>query len=443
MKDIEKIIVDTVYEFYIKSSDFNGIPFSTLSKKVGLDGLNTIDKIKSLVERQLIVIQSGFNPHIIGVGIDSIEDQLSLLDVAKHNESKETMRVETGERTVIFTVDSVPLCLYPSQQYLLQERDVSEFSYSPFTKQLALGQPQLKPFFFEIEVLERYQKDPRYSFQFHDYSGQISYAHDDNDVPLVMENDQIFLQSFGLGVDSNLDRVVVVYLRYLKDLTSEHQIFWKSKEVSRDCQMRLEYYQNTIEGSWATSHSVFSAFLEEQKALNDLSLAIGVEPLFNSTFESENRPKEFTFFFIPTLQNYHSFVLLLDKMISDNINKNFFKNQNIQLFEYSKVDEFVERQSKGTLRLLEEWLTDCYYSGKKDLAQELLKSFKDIRKERQAPAHKINENVFDKSLVEKQIEIITQSYFSMQILRRIFQRHPKARGVEIKNWLDNGEIKIF
>ncbi len=39
--------------------------------------------------------------------------------------------------------------------------------------------------------------------------------------------------------------------------------------------------------------------------------------------------------------------------------------------------------------------------------------------------------------------MINDSYDSFNALRQIFQQHPKAKGVEIPEWLDNGEIKTF
>lgn len=208
--------------------------------------------------------------------------------------------------------------------------------------------------------------------------------------------------------------------------------------------MLNEYYTNTIEGDFTNSYSIFSGFLGEQKALNDLSIEIFGVPLFNKTFEKENRPKEFTFFFIPTLKNYQDFVLLLDKMISDNLNKDFFKQQDVDLFEIKEIENgIVERKEKGTLRLFEEWLTSIYTLNPNNPLSELFKIFKIIRRERQSPAHRINDNIYDRKLIEKQKELMKESYLTMKTLRQIFQRHPKAKNVKISKWLDEGNIKIF
>ena len=317
-KKIEKII----YNFFIKSHDFNGTPLRNISKKLKIEYKTSIDIIKELVAEEIISIQSSTNPHIIGFKHYSIEDQIYLLEEAKEI----TERIhKIGAISLSIENTDYPICLYPSRKNLLENRDLTEFKNAVFTKQLALAEPQLKPLFFELEVLDRYFSDPRYDFKFEEYSGRISCKYDENDNPIVREEDQVFLKTFGLGIDEKNNRVAVVYLRYLKGLTEEHQIFWKSKEKMSNCKMLAEYHQNTIEGNWTFSYSIFTAFLVEQKCIYDLTKIILSKPLFRKTFENENRPKEFTFFFTPTLRNYNDFIHLLDKMISENINKDFFK----------------------------------------------------------------------------------------------------------------------
>ncbi len=437
---MEEKVLKKIFDFFIKSGDFNGIPITTISAKLKIEYLETIEILKQLLSKDLISAQSSINPHIISLGDFTKEVQFEILEDAKNNVEESLPGL--GD---FIKFSSHLVCVYPSKKYLFEKRDISKFSKSPYSEQLALAEAHLKPIFFEIDVLERYLKDPRYSFEFEDYSGQISYHVDENEKPIVKENDEIFLKTFGLGHDLEGNRVAVAYLRYLHGLTPEHQQFWKSKEIeSNNCQMLKEYYVNTIEGNWTNSYSIFSAFLEEQKAINDLTTKIFNVSLFTETFEKEKRPKEFTFFMIPTLSNYHDFISLLDKMISENINRKIFENT-LELYEFRKIDENTsERISKGTLRLFEEWLPKVYNLHDKDLANEVLfKPFKQVRKERQSPAHKINSNVYDKALFEKQREIISKCYRAMHNLRFIFQDHPKAKDVKISKWLDEGEIKTF
>jgi hypothetical protein len=296
-------------------------------------------------------------------------------------------------------------------------------------------------------VLERYASDPRFDFEFSDYSGKISCHYDEVGNPIVRKEDEVFMKTFGLGFDSHDNRVAVVYLRYLTDLTPEHQIYWRSKEVKdTDCRMLKEYYENTINGNWAFSRSVFTAFLGELEALNGLAKKIFGQKLFRQTFSIDKRPRAFTFFFTPTLKNYNDFILLLDKMISENISNDFFKDR-LELFDVENhEDGKIDRKPKGTLRLLEEWITAEYShdgSEAKGQLKVIFETFKRIRKERQSPAHKIDSNIFDRKYTELQREIIGDAYRSMQLLRQIFQRHKNAKGFQVPKWLDNSEIKTF
>lgn len=437
---MKKAIEDIVYNFFVKSHDFNGIPLRNISKELNIDYKASIDIIKELVKEEIVSVQSSTNPHIIGFKHHSIDDQLYLLEEAKETTEK---IYKIGEISISSENTEYPICLYPTRKYLNKNRDLTEFKNSIYTKQLATGAPHLKPLFFEIEVLDRYFNDPRYDFRFEEYSGRISCKYDENDNPIVREEDQMFLKTFGLGFDENGNRLAVVYLRYLKDLTGEHQIFWKSKERTGDCKMLEEYHQNTIEGNWSFSYSIFSAFLGEQKCINELTELIFLKPLFRKTFENENRPKEFTFFLTPTLKNYNDFIHLLDKMISENINKDFFEGK-ITLYEFKDIGNgLVEREKKGTLNLLEEWLTSVFTVKEGLTISELLKPLKTIRRIRQHPAHKINENQYDHTLIDKQKEIMNDVYTVFRNLRLIFHEHRKAKSYEIPDWLENSKIKIF
>ena len=429
-------IENEIFNFFINSNDFNGIPLREISNKFNLDYAETINIIKELVEEDKISIQSSTNPHIIGFKHYAKEDQLMLLENAKNDtvEYKQFGKIKIGFESIEY-----PICLYPSPSFLNKSRNLDNFGYAFYSKKLALGEPQLKPMFFDIEVLERYYNDPRFEFKFDDYSGSIQCKSEELYNALVRKEDDIYIKSFGIGYDKENKRVAVVFLRYLHNLTAEHQIYWKGKERMDECTILKEYYQNAIEGSWAFSHSIFSAFLGELKCLNELSQHIFKINLFNESFEDDKKPSEFTFFFVPTLKNYYDFIHLLDKMISENINKSFFKDK-IDLFTLKEEDGIHIKENKGTLRLLEEWLSSIFKVQGEGSVANTIKPFKNIRSERQTPAHKVNENVYDINLVKKQKDTISEVYNSMRQLRHIFSLHPKAKDFEIPDWLENRKI---
>jgi len=442
MNDKEKLLKETL-NFFINSNDFNGIPITNLSSKTKIEYHKTIEILKELVLEEKITVQSSVNPHIIGIGHYKRDAELRILEDAKNNVSK---KLENFNSPINISFDSHLVCIYPSTSILRKERDLTEFTHKPYSSELAIAEPHLKPKFFEIEVLEKYFKDPRFSFEFEDYSGKISCKYDESEKPLIEnEKDQIFLKTFGLGIDSEKNRVAVVYLRYLSNLTSEHQIYWKSKEIINGCKMLKEYHTNTIEGLCTNSYSVFSAFIEEQKVLNELSKSISKNGIgiFNKTFENEKRPKEFTFFLLPTLENFYNFISLLDKMLSENINYKFFDGE-IERFYYENIDEnVVERKNKGSIQLFDEWLRKNYTITNEEYYNDIFKPIRKIRRERQSPAHKIKENIYDKSLNKKQMELMSDVHFSIRSLRQIFQDHKNCKNIKIPDWLENGDIKLF
>jgi len=116
----------------------------------------------------------------------------------------------------------------------------------------------------------------------------------------------------------------------------------------------------------------------------------------------------------------------------------------IDLFEQKAIkDNLFERKEKGTLKLFEEWLSLNFMANDPQELKKLFIPFKKIRQERQTPAHKIDENLYDKKYIEKQKKLIEKSYSTMRTIRNIFQKHPNGKNVEIKKWLDEGEIKVF
>ncbi|UYQ93808.1 hypothetical protein MKQ68_01700 [Chitinophaga horti] len=142
-------IKDLIYNFFVESADFNGIPLRTISETLQIEYQYSIDIIVTLVNEGIVSIQSSTNPHIIGFSHYAITDQVYLLQEAKNT----TVKTEQyGE--IIFSVEQTeyPICLYPTPHILEQERDLGNYEGAVYTKQLALAKPQLEPVFFDIDV---------------------------------------------------------------------------------------------------------------------------------------------------------------------------------------------------------------------------------------------------------------------------------------------------
>ena len=85
---MKKNIENRIYDFFINSNDFNGIPLRQISNELNIEYEYSIDLIKDLVEKDIVSIQSSTNPHIIGFRHYPIDIQLKILEDAKKN--KET-----------------------------------------------------------------------------------------------------------------------------------------------------------------------------------------------------------------------------------------------------------------------------------------------------------------------------------------------------------------
>jgi len=159
--------------------------------------------------------------------------------------------------------------------------------------------------------------------------------------------------------------------------------------------------------------------------------------------DGDHRPKNFTFFFSPTTKNYYEFINLLDKYLSENINKSFFEGM-LDLEERKLIDEDTfERVQKGTLRLLEEWISTVFKYADDTIPKEIMKPLKRVRKERQSPAHKVIDNNYDSSLIDLQKEIMETCYISLGSIRRNLQTHSKAKFVELDDSLYQDNVKYF
>ena len=293
-------------------------------------------------------------------------------------------------------------CAYPTRVHLKGVVDSSNYAGRPYALEIALGEPSLAIRTFDLSILEIYRNDPRYDYTTNDISGRISARSSS-----LGEREQIYLQTFGFAYDEDLNRAVAVPIHYLTDLTPEHQQMWKTKELGDGYFLHPDY-DRQMRGEWPERISIFDAFIEELKLVNVMSGLMKRPPLFKNDFEKD-RPAEFTFLIRPTLTELNNFVVLLDKMMSDNINKKFFLGEVEEQDEIVRGDEKIEVRQRGTIRLLEEWLKGFRTADRKPL-QDMIATFKEVRARRQKPSHAHSPNVFDQKHSHEQRELIVRAY---------------------------------
>ncbi|MGW7303174.1 hypothetical protein [Streptomyces sp. NPDC054829] len=403
----------------MKSHDFNGLPVGALD--IPADALGAA--VRQLVEAGSLYVNYGDrhpNPHILAFEPEPQVEQLEKLT----------------------THDLAVACLYPTVKHLESVVDRDAYQGRPYSLELALGYPALGYHFFGLSVLESYRNDPRYYYRF-DISGTIG-IHDNQ---TMAERDQVLLQSFGLALSEDQYWGIVVFRRYLASLSPEHQQIWKAKqEAERDkFAPHPDYWRSSILGEWQEKLSLFRAFLEEMEQINALAQHIGRPQLFRNTY-GENWPNDFGYLIRPTGRELANFAGVLDKMLSDNINRDFFQN------EVPYEEERTDKQDRlivvqlGTIRILDDWLKAKFKTQdteSAELIKQAIKTLKDVRKKRNPNAHTIRPDEYDVELFKEQIQLMRDTYRALVTLRQILQFHPAARDYEVPSILENQEVWDF
>lgn len=420
MTERQERILTEITRRYLASGDFNGTPLYFLAKELEIPWEGFFQDVAELIqENKLRVIFSNtdVNPHIIRLGFEPVSMQLDKLPKA-----------------------DVHACGYPTLEHL--ENTVNRYDYEgkPYTLNLALGEPQLSYRAFDLSVLEYYRNDPRYEYLTNDIYGQISLTTKYFESKQIPDSDRIFLDTFGFCYDADLNRAVAVYIRYLSYLSSEHQQIWKAKELQGDYKLHPDYYRSTIVGDWGESIPIFEAFIKELQIINKMAIAMGRPCLFRIDFSKQSKPREFSFLVRPTLKEYNDFVLLLDKMLSDNINKDFFKDEIPYEYDETRSDGKVIVHTKNTLTMLDEWFQSRFRTSDWQSFDATIKTLREIRRQRQRPAHGIDENVFDQQYIHQQRELILAAYKAVQTIRLLFSNHPNCKGIEVNQVLLEGKI---
>lgn len=398
-------IYTVVEEKYFSSGDFNGMPIYGLEGIFDINGRAFKASVRKGIEDDFLTARFDGNPHIRGFSNIPKDKTLEGFDTSEY----------PGH-----------ICLYPHEKMLANSEKLAAYSQSPYELELARGAGQLDYRTFDLSVLEYYRNDPRYSYDTDFIHGQISITDEYFESDSVPEHDQILFQTFGFAYDDDLNRYVAVFLRYLGNLSAEHQKVWAAKEVKGDIKLHPDYYASSILGSWGTRMSIFRAFTEELKVINEMSALIGKPSLFRNSYDEET-PKEFGFLLRPTQAEFNNFMLLLDKMMSDNINKKFFEDDVDLESEEERDDGKIVVTPKGTIQILESWVNKYFHPADPTPIEDMMKTFRKVRQLRQRPAHKVNADSFDQELFKKQREIVVKAYDSVRTLRLILANHPRVK----------------
>jgi hypothetical protein len=256
-------------------------------------------------------------------------------------------------------------------------------------------------------------------------------------------SDHIFLQTFGFAYDNDMNRYVAAYTWYLHKLSKEHQQIWDAKRNGKKYQLHPDYVNGSIYGQFPDHFPVLVAFLRELDHINKMCKLIGKPPLFIDILKDEKKPRNFTLLIRPTSKEFYDFVLLLDQVMSDNINKSFFKDDLILEEEVQRQDGKIEVRQKGTIILLKEWFEKYFEFEDRKPFDEMVSSFKNVRKLRMKPAHCPVDNEFDQKFFKEQRELVIKAYSAVKLIRMIINGHPDCRDYKVDDILYEGRIRTF
>lgn len=412
-------MLDELTSFYLSSHDYNGMPVSALVRTYG--EAEARERLSSLVNNALVsVVFSDYhpNPHIKALPSEPKKEQREKLTTSKF----------------------LHACVYPSAKHLETVVDPATFSDRPFNLCLALGQAQLEHKAFDLSVLELYRNDPRYAYEYGDIRGHICIREEFYRKNNMKESDEILLESFGFAFDADDNIFVAVFLRYLSRLSPMHQLIWASKQVNRKTFLHPDYYRTSIIGDFPQRLSLFQAVLLEIKTVNDICAASGRTPLFKDDFAEHRRPREFGYLLRPTSKEYNEFVHLLDKMLSENMNREFFASDIPFETEEERGGGKIVLKQKGTIQILNDWLRKEFRTDDRSQIEEMIQTLKHVRRLRQKPAHSIKENEFDQKYIHEQRKLMIQVYRALKTIRLVLALHPSSSSVTINRLLEEGQI---
>ncbi len=403
-------VLNEIIEYYLESCDFNGLPIYQMQNY-------NFNILCELIDDEMIEVLSDketLNPHIkafdLNIPIERQKDNIS--------------------KTSNYSV------LYPTRKAL---KDIPHDHSRPYTEQMQKGEKQFKITYFSIEILERYVSNPKFLIMDSGYRGNI-YPKDEYCEDESIEDE--YIKDYGMAYieGDNLERAIGVFVYDLAKLSSKKQMLWKGYELSRqdNCKIATGFVDNLIHGSWVTKTWIFHAVIDEMTVINNQCKAMGIPDLFIRTFGKDFSviPQGYRNIFLPTLKNYYDFVSVLEKMVVHNISYNAFLESAKNITKISRCDQ--HGKEKGSLGMLEEWLCKNIHSTE-NIKELIINPLKEIRKERQTPAHKIISDKYDINLYKKQIDLINNTYNAIRSIRLLFSNHPLAKNVPVPENLISGE----
>lgn len=279
--------------------------------------------------------------------------------------------------------------------------------------------------------MKDFTDDPRYHISNFDERWNISIKTESDDDEKIHPREKIVLDNIGWGYDEYNNRVIAIFLNQLSNLPSQMQLRFYSYLNENDVYLDKSFI-NSINGIWSNEISIFKAILYEIQKINNICKIIFNDTLFEDEFK-QKRPEDFRLILLPTVKEYNNFISSVDKMVYDNVNKEFFK---------SKLDKnWKTIKRTGSLDLLSEWLTSL--NVEKEKIDNINNSIDEVRKERNIVSHEIHDNELKIEFYEKQCVSLLKIYNALKLLIEILIECNDLKENKLDKWFIDDKIRVY
>ena len=299
-----------------------------------------------------------------------------------------------------------------------------------YTWLLEKGEHPYKLIYFEAKLLNDFIYDPRYQINNFIFKCNISIKEPYYNGEEIDSKNKIILDNIGFGYDENNMRIVAIFLKNLTLLPSKIQQRFYTYEITSKIYLDSTFI-NSINGKWSDKTNIFKAIHYEMEIINKICKKD--KKFFRKIFRNNN-PSEFNIIILPTKNEYNSFITTFDKLLSDNINKEYFEGK-VELIEYTEENEKIH---KGTKRLLKEWLGEIGVES--EIIDKIVIPIGDVRNQRNKPSHSIYDDEYDINFTKKQTKILIDVYHSLKCLIEELIKYYGIDNSCLDNWFINNEI---
>ena len=392
----QSAILNRITRFYLESTNFNGMPASSLAYELASSLTTLTPQLSTLVEKEAVSVLFGDNhpnPFIRALPDDPVEQQI-------HKISSSGLE---------------GAYLYPLPRYLNRVVNRKYFEDRPFSLQIALGEPQYSFQYFDPALLDYYLEHTRCNFT-HDVQST-----------LVLPDTKIRFTRASVGPSYGVQftNLLSANLQQLGALQPVEQQLWDSMALPGPCTIHPEVVRTLIHGQFSERISVFEALIEEMHATNALCNVLKLPSVFVVHEEPQRIIKNFGFLPTPSIESFHKFFLNLQILLLQNVNPAFLKAIEKPTFRsiQARKTRKLERPSKTALEHVNAWLKEAFSRPEEDALIRFARLIKQTRHELYEQMYYRSKKFADHTLLQLQRRLMWYAYHSIKAIRICFEQH--------------------